>query len=69
MVYKDHLPLLGQHHHDSVERNELMKRGTFPTSPIELQYQQLEIGDRVRNLSNTSSTSFILRFEVPEALE
>lgn len=47
-VYRDHLPLLGQHYHHVLQRNEL-KQGAQSLSHQynQLQYQQLEIGDRV----------------------
>lgn len=55
-VYRDHLPLLGQHYHQALQRNDLLKQGQHGLSHNQLlQYQQLEIGDRVRNLSTTSA--------------
>lgn len=46
-VYRDHLPLLGQHQHQ--QRND-HKQGALSLNHLhnQLQYQQLEIGDRVR---------------------
>lgn len=45
-VYRDHLPLLGQHCH---QRNEFQnEEGQYQYQYQ--QYQQLEIGDRVRNV-------------------
>ncbi|XP_060848380.1 uncharacterized protein LOC132927810 isoform X2 [Rhopalosiphum padi] len=47
-VYRDHLPLLGQHQHQ--QRNDQHKPGVLSLNHLHnhLQYQQLEIGDRVR---------------------
>jgi len=46
-VYRDHLPLLGQHFHQIILQNEPQKQGAQS-----LNYQhnqlQLQIGDRVR---------------------
>lgn len=46
-VYRDHLPLLGQHCH---QRNEFPNEGAQHNQLQYQQYQQLEIGDRVRNV-------------------
>ncbi|XP_060860321.1 E3 ubiquitin-protein ligase mind-bomb isoform X1 [Metopolophium dirhodum] len=47
-VYRDHLPLLGQHQHQ--QRNDQYRQGALSLNHLQnqLQYQQLEIGDRVR---------------------
>uniref|UniRef100_A0A2H8U1G9 RING-type E3 ubiquitin transferase n=1 Tax=Melanaphis sacchari TaxID=742174 RepID=A0A2H8U1G9_9HEMI len=47
-VYRDHLPLLGQHQHQL--RNDQHRPGILSLNHLnnQLQYQQLEIGDRVR---------------------
>lgn len=46
-VYRDQLPLLGQHFH----RNELRKQGAHQSLSLQhnqLEYQLLDIGDRVK---------------------
>ncbi|KAE9543487.1 hypothetical protein AGLY_002287 [Aphis glycines] len=47
-VYRDHLPLLGQHQHQ--QQNDQHSQGVLSLNHLQnhLQYQQLEIGDRVR---------------------
>lgn len=57
-VYRDHLPLLGQHQHQ--QRNNQNKEGELSLNHLQnqLQYQQLEIGDRVRTIFAT----IILRY-------
>ncbi|CAH1731639.1 E3 ubiquitin-protein ligase mind-bomb-like isoform X1 [Aphis gossypii] len=47
-VYRDHLPLLGQHQHQ--QQNDQNSQGVLSLNHLQnhLQYQQLEIGDRVR---------------------
>lgn len=49
-AYRDHLPLLGQHCHEALQLNELLRQVPHGLSPNQLQFQQFEIGDRVRNL-------------------
>jgi len=49
-VYRDHLPLLGQHQHQ--QQNDQNSQGVLSLNHLQnhLQYQQLEIGDRVRKV-------------------
>lgn len=46
-VYRDHLPLLGQHQHpNGIHRHQQVLQNM---NEFGMQLQQLEIGDRVRN--------------------
>jgi len=47
-AYRDHLPLLGQHCHEALQLYELLRRVPRGLNPNQQQFQNLEIGDRVR---------------------
>lgn len=46
-MYRDHLPLLGQHQH---QNGVYHQQGAQNSNELGMQVQQLEIGDQVKNL-------------------